>query len=180
MNRIIRLYVAIPLILVVSALPLAAGATNNNQSLHKAYATVATMKKKDPSLKGFFNRSYGYAVFPTVGKGGIGIGGAYGSGKVFRKGKYIGNAKLSQLSIGFQLGGQAYSEIIFFQTESAFRNFTNGKLKLTAQVSAVAIKEGAAASANFRQGIAVFTMTKGGLMYEATVAGQHIEYTGNK
>ena len=155
-------------------------AASHKQEMQKASATIAAFKKKDPSIKGFFNRSYGYAVFPTVGKGGIGIGGAFGKGKVFRGGKYVGNAKLTQVSVGFQLGGQAYSEIIFFQTKSAFRKFTDSNLKLSAQVSAVAITEGAGARTAFKRGIAIFTMAKGGLMYEATVAGQQFKYSGKR
>lgn len=143
----------------------------------EATATIKKFKKKDPAIKSFFRNSYGYAVFPTVGKGGIGIGGAYGTGIVYRGGKAVGSARLTQVSIGFQLGGQAYSEIIFFQTPSAFRRLTDDKLSFGAQVSAVAVTEGAAAKAAFNRGIAVFTMEKGGLMYEATVAGQNFRYT---
>jgi len=146
-------------------------------SAAKVSATIRTFKKKDPGIKYFFNKSYAYAVFPTVGKGGIGIGGAYGTGLVYRGGHYVGSAKLTQVSIGFQLGGQAYSEVIFFQNKAAFRRFTNGDLKLGAQASAVAVNQGAAANASFNHGIAIFTATKGGLMYEATVAGQSFKYT---
>jgi len=177
MKRISVLLCTVSLMLVACASPATTSAATQKEELQKANTTIATFKKKDSGIQAFFDRSYGYAVFPTVGKGGFGIGGAFGTGSVFRNNKAIGSAKLVQVSIGFQAGGQAYSEVIFFQTESAFRNFTNGNLKLSAQVSAVAIKEGAAASANFRQGIAVFTMAKGGLMYEATVAGQSFEYT---
>lgn len=148
----------------------------SKSELNKAYATINKFKRKDRSIRSFFRKSYAYAVFPTVGKAGIGIGGAYGKGKVFRGGKYIGTVKLHQISIGFQLGGQAYSEILFFQHRKTFRHFTQGKLKLSAQASAVAIKEGAAAHASFHRGVAIFTLAKGGLMYEATVAGQVFKY----
>lgn len=143
----------------------------------KVKETIATFKRKDPGINRFFRNSYAYAVFPTVGKGGIGIGGAYGSGRVYRHGKFVGTAKLTQVSIGFQLGGQAYSEIIFFQHKSSYRHFVDGKLKVGAQVSAVAVNKGAAANASFNQGIAIFTATKGGLMYEASIAGQAFEFT---
>ena len=146
-------------------------------SAAKVSETIRTFKKKDPGIKYFFNKSYAYAVFPTVGKGGIGIGGAFGKGLVYRGGHYVGSAKLTQVSIGFQLGGQAYSEVIFFQNRAAFRRFTNGELKLGAQASAVAVNKGAAANASFNHGIAIFTATKGGLMYEATVAGQSFKYS---
>jgi len=153
-----------------------ASAASKSEIISKSRYTIKKFKRKDPSIRGFFSRSYAYAVFPTVGKAGIGIGGAYGKGAVYRRGRFIGIAKLTQISFGFQLGGQAYREVIFFQTRSAYRKFTSGKLKLGAQVSAVAIKEGAAAAAKFQRGVAVFTMTRGGLMYEATVAGQSFEF----
>lgn len=140
-------------------------------------AAIARFRGKDPSMKVFFNRCYAYAIFPTVGKGGIGIGGAYGKGEVYRKGRLIGRTSLSQLTIGFQLGGQAYSEIIFFKDKKAFNRFAGGNLKLSAQASAVAATAGAAANADYSDGVAIFTITKGGLMYEATVGGQKFSYT---
>ena len=142
--------------------------------------TIATFKTKDPGLKRFFNEAAGYAVFPTVGKGGIGIGGAYGEGKVYRAGKYIGDTSLSQLTIGFQLGGQAYSEVIFFGSKAALDNFTAGNFEFSAQASAVAVTAGASADADYDGGIAVFTMAKGGLMYEASVGGQKFSFTPAK
>lgn len=140
----------------------------------------------------FFNNSYGYAVFPTIGKGGIGVGGAYGSGRVYADGKYVGDTSMSQLSIGFQFGGQAYSQIIFFEDKRAFDEFTSGNFEFSADASAVAITAGASASAGttgsaagasggkndattvgkYRKGVATFTVAKGGLMYEAALAGQ--------
>ncbi len=147
-------------------------AASNSEARH----TIAAFEKKDPGIKSFFRTSYAYAVFPTVGKAGIGIGGAFGSGIVYHRGRRIGTAKLAQVSIGLQLGGQAYSEILFFQNAETFRHFTNGNLKLGAGVSAVAITAGAAARTSFSHGVAVFTLAKGGLMYEASVSGQSFEY----
>jgi lipid-binding SYLF domain-containing protein len=161
------------LLVLLPALP----ATASNG---EAQETIKKFKNKDKGISSFFKSSYAYAVFPTVGKAGIGIGGAYGKGYVFHSGKQIGTAKLTQVSVGFQLGGQAYSEIIFFQNKSTFNKFTNGNLKFGAGVSAVAVTAGAAASASFNRGVAVFTMEKGGLMYEATVAGQSFQYSGKK
>jgi len=152
-------------------------AASKSETIRQANYTIKKFKRKDRGIRQFFKSSYAYAVFPTVGKAGIGIGGAYGKGAVYRKGRFVGIAKLTQISIGFQLGGQAYREIIFFQTKSAYRKFTSGKLKLGAQVSAVAVKEGAAAATKFHRGVAVFTMTRGGLMYEATVAGQSFKFS---
>ncbi len=145
-------------------------------AVHEARQSVLKFKRKDPKLKAFFERAYGYAVFPTVGKGGIGIGGAYGSGVVFLRGRAIGSTSLAQLTIGFQLGGQAYSEIIFFKDRRTLDNFKKGNFELGAQASAVAVTAGAAANADYSHGVAIFTMEKGGLMYEATVGGQKFSY----
>jgi lipid-binding SYLF domain-containing protein len=143
----------------------------------QAAKTIATFKEKDKGIQRFFNSAYGYAVFPTVGKGGIGIGGAYGKGQVYQRGKIIGSAKLTQITIGFQLGGQTYSEIIFFKDKKAMDRFKESKLELSAQLSAVAVTAGAAANANYESGVAVFTLVKGGLMYEASVGGQSFSFT---
>lgn len=145
----------------------------------------------------FFKKSYGYAVFPTVGKGGIGIGGAYGKGRVYRHGKVTGTVSLVKLTIGFQLGGQAFSEIIFLQDKRAYEEFTAGSYAFDATASAVAITAGVAAqigttgtSANasagpatatqietgFTKGLAVFTHALGGLMYEAAIGGQKFKF----
>ena len=141
----------------------------------------------------FFNKSYGYAVFPTIGKGGFVVGGAYGKGRVYAGGKHTGNTSMSQLSIGFQLGAQGYSQIIFFEDQRAYDEFTSGNFEFSADATAVAITAGASASAGstgssagasggkkdattvsggYRKGMATFTVTKGGLMYEAVLAGQ--------
>ena len=147
--------------------------------------------------KGFFENAYGYAVFPTIGKAGIGIGGAAGAGRVYKQGNYVGDVKMGQLTVGFQLGGQAYSQMIFFEDERAFKEFTTGEFEFGAQASAVAITAGAQAAATttgssagasagkrdaktkgwYEKGMAVFTVAKGGLMYEASVGGQKFKYT---
>jgi len=176
MNKILRVFLLLVFIPTSSFIVSDAQAT----TVAKVKETVATFKKKDPGLNRFFKDSYAYAVFPTVGKAGMGIGGAFGTGRVYQQGKFSGTSKLTQVSIGFQLGGQAYSEIIFFQNVNSYRHFVDGKLKVGAQVSAVAVNKGAAASASFNQGIAIFTATKGGLMYEAAVAGQVFEFTPAK
>ena len=144
----------------------------------------------------FFDKSYGYAVFPSIGKGGMGIGGAHGKGRVYKKGNYVGDTTMTQLTIGFQLGGQAYSQMIFFEDECACKEFTSGNFGFGAQATAVAITAGASASAtttgtgtgvsshkdaakvggDYVKGMAVFTIAKGGLMYEATIGGQKFSY----
>lgn len=146
------------------------------QAQKNAKQTVHEFKKKSPKLNIFFDKAYGYAVFPTVGKAGFGIGGAYGSGVVYKRGKVLGYSTLTQLTIGFQFGGQAYSEIIFFKDKDALDKFTEGNFELGAQASAVAITAGASADVDYSNGVAIFTMTKGGLMYEATVGGQKFSY----
>ena len=122
-------------------------------------------KAKDPGMAKIFSDAVGYVVFPTVGKGGIGLGGARGKGWVYEGGHIIGKSTLTQVSFGFQFGGQAYSEIVFFQTAQAMENFKLGHLKFDAQASAVA-----------RNGVAIVTMAKGGLMYEASVGGQKFSF----
>ena len=134
--------------------------------------TVIKFKQRDPDLERFFRNAYGYAVYPSVGKGAAGVGGAYGRGLVYQAGEAIGRTELVQVTIGFQWGGQAYSELIFFEDAAALQRFKAGKLKFSAQASAVAITAGASATADYENGVAVFTMTKGGLMYEASIGGQ--------
>jgi lipid-binding SYLF domain-containing protein len=144
----------------------------------------------------FFKHSHGYVVFPTVGKGGLVVGAAHGSGHVYEMGKFVGEAKLNQVSVGLQAGGQAYSEIIFFEDKHAFDEFTKGNFELGADANAVAITaaagakvsttgSGAGASAGkkdarteggYHHGFVIFTIVKGGAMYEATVSGQKFSY----
>lgn len=145
-------------------------------------------------VKPFYQTAYAYAVFPTIGKGGAVIGAAYGSGRIYQKGKLLGDVTMSQLSIGFQMGGQVFSEMIFFEDQQALEQFTQGDgFQFGAQMSAVALTLGASASAgstgvsvgagdkqialNYINGMAVFTLAKGGLMYEATIGGQKFEFT---
>lgn len=138
----------------------------------KAQEAIAAFKEKDPSIQRFFDSSVGYVVIPTVGKAGFGIGGARGKGVLYENGEVTANVTLSQLSFGFQWGGQAYSEFIFFEDEATLTNFKRGNYELGAQASAVAITAGVSADAEFNGGMAIFTQTKGGLMYEASVGGQ--------
>jgi lipid-binding SYLF domain-containing protein len=158
--------------IVATLLVAAAGPAAAADPVKEAQDTVAAFKKADPSIARFFGNSAGYAVFPTVGKGAIGIGGAGGSGVLFEGGAAIGKTTLAQVTIGFQLGGQSYSEVIFFEDAASLGDFKKGNFALAAQVSAVALASGASANAKYERGVAVFTMTKGGLMYEASVGGQ--------
>jgi lipid-binding SYLF domain-containing protein len=132
--------------------------------------------KADSKMASLFESSYGYVIFPNVGKGAVGIGGASGNGVAYEKGKKVGMAKLTQLSIGFQWGGQAYREIIFFEAQKDMERFKENRVELSAQVSAVAAASGASANAKYVEGVMVFTMQKGGLMYEAAVGGQKFKF----
>jgi lipid-binding SYLF domain-containing protein len=139
-------------------------------------AVIAKFKKKDPGMAKVFAGAYGYAVFPTVAKAGIGLGGARGKGYVYQHARLIGRSTLTQVTIGFQLGGQAYSEVVFFKTPAALENFKSGHLKLDAQASAVALTARASGDLAYRGGVAIVTMAKGGLMYEASVGGQKFSF----
>lgn len=138
--------------------------------------TLAQAQRNDPSLVSIIQNAAGYAVFPSIGKGAIGVGGAYGKGDLYQNGATVGYCDLSQASIGFQLGGQAYSEILVFQTPNALETFKNGNFRFDAQATAVALKSGAGANAKFANGVAVFTMDEAGLMYEAAIGGQKFSY----
>ncbi|HEU4632607.1 MAG TPA: YSC84-related protein [Flavisolibacter sp.] len=132
--------------------------------------------KTDPMMKNLFDNSPGYVIFPNVGKGAIGVGGAAGNGIVFENGTAVGHAKMKQVTVGFQFGGKTYREVIFFETKEALDRFKQGNFELSAQASAVAVTKGAAANVKYREGILIFTQEKGGLMYEASVGGQHFDY----
>jgi lipid-binding SYLF domain-containing protein len=162
------------------------------------YSNTINVFKSSPQVQPYFENAYGYAVFPTVGKGGLGIGGAYGKGQVYQGGKVTGTTSLTKVSIGFQAGGQAFSQIIFFEDKRAYDEFTSGQFAFDAQASAVAItagvqgqvgttggatasatagpRTGAQAQINYHKGMAVFIHTKGGLMYEAAIAGQKFSF----
>ncbi len=158
--------------------------------------TTALFKNAGQSAS-FFSNSYGYAVFPNIAKGGLGVGAAHGKGRVYTGGKYVGDTSMSQVSVGLQAGGQAFSEIIFFEDQKTFEEFSSGNFAFSADAGAVVITASASGSASttgttgtastgkkdadtvgkYRKGTAVFTIAKGGLMYEATIAGQKFKYT---
>ena len=147
-----------------------------------------------------FKTAYGYALFPSIGKGGMGIGGAHGKGRVFAGGKMTGTTTMTQVTVGLQLGGQVFSQVIFFEDKRAYDEFTSGNFEFGAQATAVALTAGASASAgggagasagvsggqnnatttgSYRKGMAIYTIAKGGLMYEATLGGQKFTFTPN-
>ena len=161
------------------------------------YSDTVSLFKNAGESGSFFDNSYGYAVFPTIGKAGFVVGGAHGKGRVYVGGKHTGDTSMTQLSIGFQMGAEGFSEIIFFEDQRAYDEFTSGNFEFSADASAVAITAGACAQAgstgssagasggkkdattrgSYRKGMATFTVTKGGLMYEAVLAGQKFSYT---
>ena len=154
---------------------------SNNSSAEESNANFKTIDalkrfKEIRRLEPYFKEARGFAIFPNVGKGGFGIGGARGNGEVFENEKVIGSTTLTQLSIGFQLGGQAFSQIIFFQNKKDLDRFTDGNFEFGASASAALITEGANASADYSNGVAVMTFSKGGLMYEASIGGQKFTF----
>jgi lipid-binding SYLF domain-containing protein len=166
-------------------------------ALADSYSDTVTLFKNAGASASLFNTCYGYAVFPTIGKAGLVVGGAHGRGRVYAHGKYVGDVSVTQLSVGLQAGGQAYSQIVFFEDERAFKDFTSGDFEFGADASAVAITAAAEASAgttgasagasggrkdavtagSYHNGVAVFTIVKGGAMYQATIAGQKFKFT---
>jgi lipid-binding SYLF domain-containing protein len=184
MNRILAV--------VLSATMVFAGAP----AFADKYSSTVDLFKKAGESASFFTDSYGYAVFPTIIKGGLGIGAAHGKGRVYEQGKYVGDTSMTQVSVGFQAGGQGYSQIVFFQDERSFQEFTRGNFEFGAGVSAVAITAAASSTAGttgttagasggrkdattaggYYKGLAVFVIVKGGAMFEASVAGQKFSY----
>jgi lipid-binding SYLF domain-containing protein len=183
-----------PRLLNLAAILLLAAGTAHADS----YSDTVQLFQNAGQSAAFFRKSYAYAVFPTIGEAGFIVGGAGGKGRVFVHGKYVGDTTVGQVSVGFQLGGKAYSEIIFFEDKRALDEFETGTFEFSAGVSAIAITAGASASAGtngatsgasggkkdavtasggYRKGVMVFTIAKGGLMYTATVAGQKFSYT---
>jgi len=174
----------------------AAAVLSGTAAMADSYSETIARFKQAGQSGSFFPSCYGYAVFPTIGKGGIAVGGAHGSGRVYERGKPIGRTSVTQVSFGAQLGGEAYSEIIFFQDEGVLKRFTGGKFEFGAGVQAVVITAGASARAGtagahagasadaehaatagaYHDGTAVFTIVKGGAMYELSVQGQKFSY----
>jgi len=185
--------VCLPAVLVMIVMMV----TISSASAAEDYSSTINVFKQSPQVQPYFEKAYGYAVFPTVGKGGLGIGGAYGKGQVYRGGRVTGITKLIKVSIGFQAGGQAFSQIIFFQDKRAYNEFTSGEFAFDAQASAVAITAGVQAQAGstgvtagasagpktaahaetrYHKGMVIFIHVKGGLMYEAAIAGQKFSF----
>ena len=148
------------------------GAFAQKDVSEKSAKAIEEFKETNDKITKYFNSAYGYAVFPSIGKGGLGVGGATGNGTLYRGGAIVGDSRMSQVTIGFQAGGQAYSEVIFFKDKAAFDRFTADNFEFAAQATAVAVTAGASFDVDYRDGILIFTHAKGGLMYEASVGGQ--------
>jgi lipid-binding SYLF domain-containing protein len=172
-------------IVVIATIALAAftplqAARQADKDAKDVAVAIASFKSSDKMLPKWFDTAYGYVVFPNITKGAVGVGGANGDGRVFEKGAYVGDARVTQVTIGAQLGGQAYSEVIFFESKDALDRFKDNRFEMTAGLSAVAAAEGASKDAKYTQGVAVFTLAKKGLMAEASVGGQKFKFTPKK
>jgi len=174
MNPIMRSTIFIAIIFFITVASFAQ--SKKDKIIADATAAKAEFIKTDPKMASNFETAYGYVIFPNVGKGAVGVGGASGNGVAYEHGAKIGMAKLTQVTIGFQLGGQSYREVIFFESKKDMDRFKENHVELSAQVSAVAAAAGASANAKYVEGVMVFTMQKGGLMYEASVGGQKLKY----
>jgi lipid-binding SYLF domain-containing protein len=150
--------------------------TGRAELVSKAAEAMNNARANDRTLVKPIDDAYGYAVFPSIGKGGAGFGGAYGQGVVYENGLFVGYCDVSQVTVGFQLGGQTYTEIILFATKNALDAFKTGNFTFDAQATAVAIRSGAGTNAKYDSGVAIFTMDEKGLMYEASVGGQKFSY----
>ncbi len=189
--------VFVPAVLFMAAMACASSSALAAEEKEKDYSSTIDKFKSSEQVKPFFENAYGYAVFPLIGKGGLGVGGAYGQGHVYRDGKVTGKSKLVKLSFGFQAGGQGFCEIIFFKDQRAYDEFTSGDFAFDATASAVAItagaqattgttggsagmsagpKSGAQVGLGYTKGMAVFTQAIGGLMYEAAIGGQKFSF----
>jgi len=178
-------------IIIASVCLMFATAAHAAATLDECNATLVKFKQLG-NVPEMMTEAYGYAILPTIGKGGIGIGAAGGTGCVFAQGHHTGNVSMGQVTIGFQLGGQAYSQIILFKNADTYQEFTNGNFEFGADATAVALTYGVQAGANtqgasasagdtraigaWKRGMAIYTLAKGGLMYEASIGGQKYKF----
>jgi len=173
------IHVAATLLVITGlALPVSLRAQDKDAKLmDDSKEAKASFIKADSLMASLFEKSVGYVIFPNVGKGAIGVGGAAGNGILYEGEKAVGRASMKQVNVGFQFGGKAYREVIFFENQAALDRFKQNKFEFDAQASAVAATVGASANVKYRDGVMVFTQEKGGLMYEASVGGQKFDYS---
>ncbi|MDA1007512.1 MAG: lipid-binding SYLF domain-containing protein [Planctomycetota bacterium] len=165
------------LVMILTGCNTAPATISERASLRAAVAsTVNRMQSEDESVKPFFDNAYGYAVFPDVGTGAFIVGGAYGRGVVFKSGSCVGYADMTQGSIGFQIGGASYDEVIFFSNQATYEKFVAGQFTPTAGASAVALSAGAAAAAGYSDGVVIFVSDSRGLMASAAIGGQKFKF----
>ncbi|NEX13233.1 MAG: hypothetical protein C1941_00755 [Prosthecochloris sp.] len=177
MNMKRNVCVLLLVLTAIAASPLSLFAGWNPHEENSAQQTIRLFQKTDPGLQIFFDEAYGYAVFPDVYKGGILLlGGARGEGYVYEQGTIIGRSSITQINVGPQLGGQAFSEIIFFRSQADLENFKKGNYELNAQASAIAVTAGVATNSEYSDGVAIFALPKSGLMAEASVGGQKFSF----
>ncbi len=163
----------VTLVLAGAVAALAAGADRLDADVADA---IQTLRASGHRIQRLFDTAYGYAVFPSVDKGAAGIGAAEGRGQVYERGVLVGTAKLTQVTVGAQLGGQSYAEVIFFETQRALDEFKDGKTAISAGVSAAVAADGAGAEAKYQHGVLVYTVDRSGLMFEASIGGQHFSF----
>ncbi|MBI5857202.1 MAG: hypothetical protein HZB42_06095 [Sphingobacteriales bacterium] len=175
-SRVLRKFLLFAAAIFVSGSSFSQSAKKDRRIVEDSEDARAAFIQTDGLMNNLFSSAYGYVIFPNVGKGGIGIGGAAGNGAVYKHGILIGMAKMTQVTIGFQWGGQAYREVIFFETKDDLDRFKENRLELSAQASAVAATAGASANVKYKNGVMIFTQTKGGLMYEASIGGQKFTF----
>jgi lipid-binding SYLF domain-containing protein len=179
MRKTLHVAFALALMLIVSHAARGAGwdPEGETKQLDAAQGTIELFKTMDPELEKYFKQAYGYAVFPSIGKGGFWFAGAFARGLLFEKGAPVGRTTVKQVTFGLQIGGQSFSEIIFFKDKTALDRFKAGTAEFAAQASAVVAREGAAATTSYdSEGVAVFVHVKGGAMLEASVGGQKFDY----
>jgi len=171
--RSVRIAVAA---LIAAVLAGCAATPSDSVRIADSRAALVRFVDRDPALQEWVNHAHGYAVFPSAGKAGFGFGGSYGTGIVFERSQPVGTASMIQGTIGLQIGAQNFSQVIFFQDEAALRTFQRGNFEFSAQATAVVVTAGASASTSYEKGVAVFILSRGGLMAEASLGGQKFDY----
>ena len=172
-----KMFLLALLLISAALLPRTLAAQDNKEKImQESKEAKAAFLKSDAGMQKLFSDSYGYVIFPNVGKGGVIVGGAGGNGTVYEKGSPIGTANMVQATVGAQIGGKAYREVIFFENKASLDRFRENKFEFNGQISALAVKSGVSANAKYTDGVAVFTEDKGGLMAEATVGGQKFTF----
>ena len=161
---------------LISSVVFSQTGTANKRIVKDSKLAKSEFIETDKLMSNLFDNAYAYVIFHNVGKGAFGVGGASGKGAVYQRGKLIGTAQLTQITIGFQAGGQSYREVIFFESETDLNRFKENNIELSVQASAVAVTEGAAGNAKYKDGVMIFSQTKGGLMYEASIGGQTFKF----